>query len=174
MLQFLPSEIAASAVLLARRLSHRDRTGRLSVGPASKPVAGWTATLEHFTGHKEADLMRCARELNVLMARAQTEETLQAVCSKYKSKVRAPHLMRLASRSFSVLAPAFFLLQALLLTLHKWVRGKKHAESGLVSRRPRCARGQHCTEASTAPPSSTHACPRPRRAGSPSALCAAR
>ncbi len=70
MLQFLPSTIAASCVLLAR----------LMVGSSA-----WTPTLEHYTGYTEEALIPCAQELYGILRKHGKKGGYEAVFSKYSS-----------------------------------------------------------------------------------------
>lgn len=64
-LQFLPSQIAASAVLLAN----------VSLGRSA-----WTPTLQHYTGYKPCDLMECCKLMHkVHLAQHKPEATTPAI-----------------------------------------------------------------------------------------------
>ena len=68
--QYLPSVIAASSVMLARKMM--------------SAVPSWDSTLEHYTGYKLDDLLPCCRALNELR-RQQPNTKYSAVYRKYSS-----------------------------------------------------------------------------------------
>eukprot|EP00727_Mastigamoeba_balamuthi_P005259 m51a1_g14731 putative cyclin b (401) ;mRNA; r:231110-232735 len=70
MLKYLPSQIAAGAVYLARRI-------------LNKPPY-WNATLEHYTKYSEAQAVTYARDLNEMMKRY-LRGSLKALYKKYSS-----------------------------------------------------------------------------------------
>jgi cyclin B len=69
MVKFLPSEIAASAVYLARK-SNRQRSP-------------WSPTLLRYTGYDEADLLPCVEAMRVYLEDTRCEQ--KAISRKYSS-----------------------------------------------------------------------------------------
>eukprot|EP01105_Mastigella_eilhardi_P022932 TRINITY_DN5721_c0_g1_i2.p1 TRINITY_DN5721_c0_g1~~TRINITY_DN5721_c0_g1_i2.p1 ORF type:complete len:402 (-),score=136.97 TRINITY_DN5721_c0_g1_i2:226-1431(-) len=69
MLSYKPSQIAAAAAYLSRRIH--------GVTPF------WNVTLEFYTTYREADIIQCAREMNDLVRRK--DPTLQATKKKYST-----------------------------------------------------------------------------------------
>lgn len=69
LVRFLPSEIAAAAVYLSRAMNRR---------PA------WEKNVEFYSGFNEADILPCARELNVLL-KSQATTKQRAITNKYMS-----------------------------------------------------------------------------------------
>eukprot|EP00891_Asterochloris_glomerata_P009791 jgi/Astpho2/9791/fgenesh1_pm.00149_%23_28_t len=67
-LQFLPSQIAASAVLLTNHTLGR---------PA------WSSTMQHYTSYQAADLELCTRHMQVLFCRASAGNHSSAIRDKY-------------------------------------------------------------------------------------------
>jgi len=71
LLKYNPSHIAASAVYVARAMTHKT------------PL--WTPTLEHFTTYPESQVLPCAMEINDLLKRSQTV-SCKAIRKKYESE----------------------------------------------------------------------------------------
>ena len=71
MMQFVPSEVAASSVNLARRMLHRK---------------AWDPTLKHYSGYEEADLCECIVRLAQLHSSILSEGQFTAIKEKYSSK----------------------------------------------------------------------------------------
>jgi len=70
MLKYLPSEIAAGAVYVARAMSQK--------------TPHWTPTLEHYSTYSEEYVRTIAIEINNLLKKAQ-KSSLRAVQKKYSS-----------------------------------------------------------------------------------------
>jgi hypothetical protein len=68
MLNFLPSTIAAAAVMIVRKSQGRHP---------------WSPTLRKYTGYDEKDLQACAEEMRAKMTAADSQQ--QAVFRKYSS-----------------------------------------------------------------------------------------
>ena len=88
LLQFLPAQVAAAAVMLA--LHH-----------ANQPH--WTATLEHYTGYTPRGLRECAQILHRAHCNAKAS-TLPAIREKYA----APNLLNVSSLAVKDLKPELF------------------------------------------------------------------
>ena len=71
LLKFVPSEIAAGAVYLARFMSHQN------------PI--WTPTLEYYTTLSEVEAKAVAFEINALIKRIQ-KSNLHAIPKKYSTQ----------------------------------------------------------------------------------------
>jgi hypothetical protein len=78
-IRYLPSVQAASAVYLSRRM------GNLT--------PSWTATLKHYTGLTEEDVLPCAKELNKIVRTECSRNDPKAVVLKY----RAPNFYKVAT-----------------------------------------------------------------------------
>lgn len=73
MVGFLPSEIAASAVLIARNMR----------GVPTKQL--WNPTLVHYSGYEQYDIMNCARSLNKVLYNEMMTVKKSAIFLKYSS-----------------------------------------------------------------------------------------
>mmetsp|Transcript_17831 Transcript_17831/g.69136 ORF Transcript_17831/g.69136 Transcript_17831/m.69136 type:complete len:356 (+) Transcript_17831:123-1190(+) len=74
MVGFLPSEIAAAAVLLARNMR----------GVPAKNL--WNATLAYYSGYEQYDIMTCARALNKVLYNELMKTNKNSIFLKYQSK----------------------------------------------------------------------------------------
>jgi hypothetical protein len=73
--RFLPSLVAASAIYLAQRVVEPELTELF-----------WHASLIHYSGYRECDLLDCARLLNALMGEARARIKPWAATLKYRSR----------------------------------------------------------------------------------------
>jgi len=74
MLKFLPSEVAAASVYIARKMRNVD--------------SRWNSNLRHYTGYEEADILPCVRALNALLhnEHARQAEYVFPITRKYSSR----------------------------------------------------------------------------------------
>eukprot|EP01116_Phalansterium_solitarium_P012168 TRINITY_DN2820_c0_g1_i4.p3 TRINITY_DN2820_c0_g1~~TRINITY_DN2820_c0_g1_i4.p3 ORF type:complete len:142 (+),score=59.68 TRINITY_DN2820_c0_g1_i4:302-727(+) len=85
MLQFLPSQIAAAAVYIARKMTVADH---------QEPLI-WTKSLEKHSQYSESEILPCARGLNEIVRHAATKYKAtqrKYACPKLLSVGNIPHV----------------------------------------------------------------------------------
>ena len=97
MLHFLPSEVVAAAVFMAKTLARRlgkNATGTGNVLEASSIALVWTPTLQYYTGYSVAQLRPCVHALQHLLSQETYERT-----RLYSRTLLAKHHMLLPANS---------------------------------------------------------------------------